>query len=682
MKNKKLWIGLIAVVLTIGIIFGVYTYYTKQDSTSTLTIMEKQWIESNKNRVIDLSIITDIPVLNYDGKGIILDFINDFEKDTNLKFNRLAYNADDEKVSEYTFTTKTEVEDNDIVLCEDHYVLLTKQNQTFTHLEELEDMQIGVLKDDLAIIQAYLDINQNLTYKTYDSVEAILSGLENEEVNAITLPRLKNLDTIISKEDVYISYHITEYRQYYVLSLGNIDKLNTILKKYTRKWLNNSFEDEFNKYLTSNYFAFASVDQKAQASFKSKRYRYGFVSNYPYDVLEDGHLVGINSNILKAFSNTADIEIEYRDSYNSIENLLSSFNKNEIDLFFGVNAQTDYAMDVKTTSSIFNEQIAIVSSYDNNINVNSLKSLTDKVVYTVKGTKISDLLSKSGIKVKEFTNISELLDNLKKDTILAIDYASYKYYQHSSLRNYGVDYIHNLDDTYGYVIRDISDNEVFANYLDFYVSFINQNTLINDAYNIFLVKENHVNFFTLFLTIIGGIIVGLFAIFGLYKYIHIGAKKVSKMGKADKLRYIDMLTSLKNRNYLNDNIDAWDESEVYPQSIVIVDLNNVAYINDNYGHQEGDNVIKEAANILIKTQIDNSDIIRTSGNEFLVYLVGHDEKEIVSYVRKINKEMRTIAHGFGAAVGYSMITDAIKTIDDAVNEATLDMRTQKEEANN
>ena len=51
----------------------------------------------------------------------------------------------------------------------------------------------------------------------------------------------------------------------------------------------------------------------------------------------------------------------------------------------------------------------------------------------------------------------------------------------------------------------------------------------------------------------------------------------------------------------------------YQKTIVIVDLNNVAYINDNYGHQEGDNVIKEAANILIKTQVDNSEI----KNEFL-----------------------------------------------------------------
>ena len=141
-----------------------------------------------------------------------------------------------------------------------------------------------------------------------------------------------------------------------------------------------------------------------------------------------------------------------------------------------------------------------------------------------------------------------------------------------------------------------------------------------------------------------------------------------------------MLTSLKNRNYLNDSIEKWDASEVYPQSIVIVDLNNVAYINDNYGHNEGDNVIKEAANILIKNQLEQSELIRTSGNEFLIYLVGYEEKQIVSYIRKLSKEFKELEHGFGAAVGYSIISDGLKTVDDAINEATLDMKTNKEEA--
>ena len=47
-------------------------------------------------------------------------------------------------------------------------------------------------------------------------------------------------------------------------------------------------------------------------------------------------------------------------------------------------------------------------------------------------------------------------------------------------------------------------------------------------------------------------------------------------------------------------------------------------------------------------------------------------------MRKLYKEMKELPHGFGAAFGYSIITDETKIVDDAINEATLDMRTNKE----
>ena len=41
--------------------------------------------------------------------------------------------------------------------------------------------------------------------------------------------------------------------------------------------------------------------------------------------------------------------------------------------------------------------------------------------------------------------------------------------------------------------------------------------------------------------------------------------------------------------------------------------------------------------------------------------------------------MKKLSHGYGSAAGYSMINDGIKTIDDAVNEATIDMKNNKED---
>ena len=79
------------------------------------------------------------------------------------------------------------------------------------------------------------------------------------------------------------------------------------------------------------------------------------------------------------------------------------------------------------------------------------------------------------------------------------------------------------------------------------------------------------------------------------------------------------------------------------------------YINDNKGHEEGDTVIKKAASILIVNQDANTDIIRTDGTEFLIYMVGYSEKDVVAYTRKIYKELKELPYGFGATIGYSMI---------------------------
>lgn len=143
--------------------------------------------------------------------------------------------------------------------------------------------------------------------------------------------------------------------------------------------------------------------------------------------------------------------------------------------------------------------------------------------------------------------------------------------------------------------------------------------------------------------------------------------------------YLDVMTNLKNRNYLNDNLSYWESNKIYPQAVVIIDLNNISVINDSKGHEEGDKQIKSAANILIKTQRENSEIIRTDGNEFLIYLVGYEENQIVTYVNKLMKEFKHLPYEYGASMGYFMIKSESTTIDDAINEALIKMRENKGE---
>ena len=539
-------------------------------------------------------------------------------------------------------------------------------------------------------------VNTSVSIQKYKSIEELLASInvEDEASNdsskkedsfndLIAIPKTVYLDKIIGNDELNIVYNITDLKEYYVLSLGDDDRLNTIIKKYFNKWYSSSYNEAYKKYFNNDYYAFKKIDDTEKAKLKSKNYVYGFVNNAPYDLLNKNKLVGINSTLIKNFASLVDVELEIKE-YNSSNNLLDAFNKNEIDFMFNDYNKEEYKLDVHKTVSPYDELVVVISDIKNNLTVNSINSLLDKEVVLVDNTKIEKLFSENGNKVKKVNNLNSLLHSIKNKDIIALDYGTYYYYSKNLLSNFKVDYMFELNDEYNFVMRDISDNKLFNEFFDFYLSFVNEKELENDTFvklfSIKIAKQDN----KIFMSLMSLVIILLVIIVVLKKALFKKKKRKHNinMSKSDKLKYIDVLTSLKNRNYLNDHIELWDDNEIYPQTIVVIDLNNIAYINDNYGHQEGDTVIKDAANILIKNQLEKTEIIRTNGNEFLIYMIGYEEKQVVSYLKKLNKELKELSHGFGAAYGYSMITDAIKTIDDAVNEATLDMKNNKEETNN
>ncbi len=674
MKKKHIIIVVVILILA-SIMGGTYYFLTKQDS-NTLTVLEKEWIKNNKNNMIDISILDNVPIFNYDGQGLINDFLDDVEKDTGLEFNRISYKK--EENTEYSFTMSDTVDKNNILIYSDNYALITKENIKYNNVEDIDEMNVGVLNSDLDKVNTYLNSGK-ISYSTYDTVDEMIEALtgNDSKIGGIVIPKTMYLETILS-HNLYISYNITEMTNNLVLKLGNTKKLNNILTKYYDKWKDNNYDTSFGTYFTQDYYTFTNIDDDTKVNFKSKRYQYGFVTNAPYDKLIDNKLVGYNSEIIKKFSNLTGIEVGYK-VYNSYSSLLKDFNSNKLDLFFNQSDNKKYDMDVINSVSIYDENVVVLSNIDNDITINSVASLKNYEVYTVSDTKINKILKDNGIKTKDYNNIETLFSKMNKDSILVIDYDSYNTYS-KELKNYQINYVFKLDNQYNYVLRDIKDNKLFNNFFNFYLSFSDTKSILNKVnYKTFEEAEKLVFLRPLIFTLFA--VVVLVVITLIIKNIKNKKSDNDLIDKDNKIKYIDLLTSLKNRNYLNQMVEKWDESEIYPQAIVIVDLNNVAYINDNYGHSEGDNVIKEAANILIKNQLENTEIMRTNGNEFLIYLVEYDEKQIVSYIRKLSKEFKELEHGFGAAIGYSMINDGLKTIDDAINEATLDMKANKEENN-
>ena len=156
--HKGVLIISILVVLIALIGGGTYYYLNKQDEKTTLTILEQQWIEDNKNTMIDISITSNIPIFNYEGEGIFYDFLDSLEKDTGLTFNKLSYGNNDDEVSKYAFLIVDKKEKNDILIEQDQYAILTKENKKYNRLQDMPELTLGVLDTDLETINYYLDL--------------------------------------------------------------------------------------------------------------------------------------------------------------------------------------------------------------------------------------------------------------------------------------------------------------------------------------------------------------------------------------------------------------------------------------------------------------------------------------------------------------------------------------------
>lgn len=669
MKKKNKIIILISTILVILSLF--FLFYVLNNKKDTLTIAEKQWIDNNKTNVIDISVLNDVPAFTYNGNGVIFDFLNYVSKSTNLSFNPSAFRVGDTDLNNYSFTIKDKSDSNDILVYRDNYVMVFNNTKVINNTSVVSNNNIGILESDVNRFTNYF--NDTNTFTTYKSAAEMINSADN--IDALILLK-SDITKYASSKGLAISYEFLSETKDYVISLKGDTNLNSVLTKYYNKWARANFNNSYSTHLLTDYYDFKSVPTLKQTDIKSKTYVYGFVEDGIYDKLGKGKLTGINNLILKSFSNFAGVEIKYKE-YDTIEELVTDYENGKVDIMLN-NNDISIKKDLFITKSAINSKMVVLSPYNSQVNVKSISDLKNYNVATVKNSKIAGILKDSGVKYNTYTSMHKLITSMKADEVVVINLEDFEYYKTRNFKNYKVDSIVS-DIDYNFIINNSNINSTFATLFDFYTNYININNVVEEGYSNISYKT--VNYFYLMLVII--VIIFVLLILAILNKIRLIIKKIrnskkSTLTKEEKLKFIDQLTSLKNRAYLNSKVEQWDESEVYPQSIIVVDLNNIAYINDNYGREEGDKIILQAANILITSQLPNTEIIRTDGNEFLIYLVGYPEKTVIAYLRKLQRLFKNLDHGFGAASGYSMIMDAIKTFDDAVNEATIDMRNNKD----
>jgi len=124
----------------------------------------------------------------------------------------------------------------------------------------------------------------------------------------------------------------------------------------------------------------------------------------------------------------------------------------------------------------------------------------------------------------------------------------------------------------------------------------------------------------------------------------------------------DALTGVFNRHYFNELIaqEVLRASRYnHPIGLLMIDVDRFKEINDRYGHQAGDMVLKEIAEVLRSTVRKTDMIVRYGGDEFLIVLTetGEDADEAAIRVRSAvtgSEKLKRIS-GFGVTVSVGSI---------------------------
>ncbi|MBP9491187.1 MAG: GGDEF domain-containing protein [Aliarcobacter sp.] len=160
------------------------------------------------------------------------------------------------------------------------------------------------------------------------------------------------------------------------------------------------------------------------------------------------------------------------------------------------------------------------------------------------------------------------------------------------------------------------------------------------------------------------------------------SKTIIEQGKLEEKISIDKLTSAYNREYFDKNIEIIlidNNKNGLKTAIIMLDIDYFKKVNDSYGHDVGDEILKEFVNILkLNSRFESDILIRWGGEEFLMILAIKDEKSLLNIIEKYRKAIENhnfkpikITCSIGASIhnNHNKIQTTIKEADIALYEA-------------
>ncbi len=163
--------------------------------------------------------------------------------------------------------------------------------------------------------------------------------------------------------------------------------------------------------------------------------------------------------------------------------------------------------------------------------------------------------------------------------------------------------------------------------------------------------------------------------------IRIRSMKTGQIDVYKKLAFIDEMTGLYNRTAFEYDFDKYNEiirsntEDISRLAVLVIDINNLKFCNDKYGHDKGDIYIKTVSSAILESFCDDCKCYRMGGDEFCIIYENatlEDIEDRAKYMRmKVdNVNKRNIVFKYNYALGYEWYdSNQDKTLQDTFKRA-------------
>jgi diguanylate cyclase (GGDEF)-like protein/PAS domain S-box-containing protein len=157
-------------------------------------------------------------------------------------------------------------------------------------------------------------------------------------------------------------------------------------------------------------------------------------------------------------------------------------------------------------------------------------------------------------------------------------------------------------------------------------------------------------------------------------------ERKEKVQRIEYLNYHDQNTGLYNQRYFDEEVKRLDVKRNLPISFIYSDVNGLKLINDAFGHESGDKVIKMIANVYKKTCREDDIIARVGGDEFVILLPHTDNIAVKSIVGRIKDQTEKLVYkdiAISVAFGWDTKTDTCQSFSEVMRNAEKSMYNKK-----